>query len=49
MFLPIQEVYLDFVSDGVEDPFGALTHKYPNFPEESLRKVIDGESDRLLL
>ena len=44
----IQEAYLDFVSDGVKDPFESLANKYPNFPRESLRKVIDGESDRLL-
>lgn len=44
----IQEVYLDFVSDGVENPFEKLCEKYSNFPGESLRKVIDGESDRLL-
>ena len=48
MSTEIKESYLTLVEKGVKNPLEKLSKQYPNFPIESLRKVIEGESDRII-
>lgn len=44
----IKEEYQKWVEKGVKEPLLELSKQYPNFPMDSLEKVIKNESDRLL-